>query len=318
MTAGLVDGREPGTGLRRPPALLLDGVGKTFGSVRAVADLSFVLQPGTVAGFLGPNGAGKTTTLRMIGGLLRPTTGRILVQGRPSDVPAAREGLGYMPADPTFMPRLTGRANLDLLAGLRGSPAVPDREAAAEALSLSRHSLERRVGEYSSGMRQKLAIVAALQHRPDVVVLDEPANRLDPIAHRAFCTLIRDVANQGRAVLLSSHVLAEVEAVCDTVILLRAGRLLRVAGIDELCRQASRAVTVSYSEPPTRPPGSLTDAQIDGSTVTGRIPARRVDVLRELLADPTVIDVTVEAASLEQVFLDLYSGPAASPEAGPP
>jgi len=290
------------------PLAQLSAVTKTFGSRTAVADVSFTLAPGTVTGFLGPNGAGKTTTLRMIGGLIRPTAGRVSLFGLDSRLPAARAVLGYMPADPTFVLNLTGRQNLDLLARLRGAEA-PDRAEVAEALDLPERDLDLPVRAFSSGMRQKLAIIAALQHRPELVVLDEPANRLDPLAHREFCAVIRSVASSGRTVLLSSHVLTEVEDVCDSVILMRDGHLLKVAAVEELQRHASRAVTLTYAAPPRRVLGALTAVQVDGAVVRGRISAHRTDILRELLdGEPGLVDLTVVPASLEDVFLDLYTG----------
>jgi ABC-2 type transport system ATP-binding protein len=299
--------------IARPPGTApveLSGVTKTFGTRTAVADISFALQPGAVTGFLGPNGAGKTTTLRMIGGLIRPSAGRVELFGRDARLPAARTVLGYMPADPVFVPGLTGRENLDLLADLRGA-AAPDRAEVADALSLPPRDLDLAVRAYSSGMRQKLAIVAALQHRPELVVLDEPANRLDPLAHREFCAVVRSVARSGRTVLLSSHVLTEVEDICESVILMRAGRLLQIAGIEQLQRQASREVTLTYSAPPRRVLGALTAVQVDGCVVRGRIPAHRTDILRALLdGEPGLVDLTVVPASLEDVFLDLYAGDA--------
>jgi len=283
---------------------------KAYGDVLAVDDLSFTVERGSIAGFLGPNGAGKTTTLRVIGGLLRATDGGARLFGVDAWTPAARKPLAYMPADPVFLPHLSGTANLDLLVSLRGADDAPDRAHAAEVLDLGSADLARPVGGYSSGMRQKLAIIATLQCRPDLVVLDEPANRLDPLAHRAFCALIREIAAEGRAVLLSSHVLAEVEVVCDSVVLIRDGRLLTVSGVDDLRRQASRQVTIVYRSPPVAPPAALTATQVDGVTVTGRIPARRPDLVRSLLDHPDVVDVTVAPASLEDVFLDLYKATA--------
>ena len=287
----------------------VNAVSKRYGDVLAVDDLSFALTVGSVTGFLGPNGAGKTTTLRMIAGLVRPTAGRIELFGIDAREPRARARLGYMPADPAFLSHLSGHANLDLLVGIRRADA-PDRTPAADQLGLTHADLVRPVGGYSSGMRQKLAIVAAVQHRPDIVVLDEPANRLDPIAHHAFCALMRSIALAGRTVLLSSHVLAQVEEVCDDVVLIRQGRLLRRAGVDELRRQASRQVTISYASEQQYAPDILTDVRIDGHSVMGRIPARRPDLIRRLLEDSDVLDLTVTPASLEDVFLDLYSGTA--------
>ena len=282
------------------------GVTKTYGDVRAVSDLSFRLDPGTVTGFLGANGAGKTTTLRMIGGLLKPTAGAVQLFGVDAAQPEARRPLGYMPADPAFLPHLSGHANLDLLAAVRGDVASPDRDRVADTLQLPGRDLDRKVGGYSSGMRQKLAVVAAFQHRPDLVVLDEPANRLDPIAHRAFCSVVRDAAADGRTVLLSSHVLAEVEMLCDSVLLVREGKLLTAATVGQLKEHALRVVTLTYHALPAQLPAELQLAKVDGLVVTGRIPADRPDLLRALLADEAVADITVEPASLEDIVLELY------------
>ena len=290
-----------------PAPIAVQGVTKHYADVCAVDDLSFDVAPATVVGFLGPNGAGKTTTLRMIGGLLRPTAGRVELFGVDAGRPTARQRLGYMPADPVFLPHLSGRANLDLLARLRGSDAAPERARAADVLGLSDHDLDRHVGGYSSGMRQKLAIVAAVQHRPAVVVLDEPANRLDPLAHHAFCALLRSMTEQGVAVLLSSHVLAEVEAVCDIVLIVRDGRLLTEAAVDDLREHAPRVVTVDYDRPPEGVPASLTETRVEGTRIVGRLPADRPDLVRAMLADPSVRDITVTPASLEDVVLDLYA-----------
>jgi len=275
------------------PPIDVRNVTKRYGDVAAVVDLTFVLQAGTITGFLGPNGAGKSTTLRMVGGLLRPTRGEVRVFGLDARDPRAREPLGYMPADPVFLPQLSGTDNLDLLARLRRADDLEMRHVAASALDLAGKDLERSVGGYSSGMRQKLAIVAAVQHRPPLVVLDEPANRLDPIAHHAFCDLIRGMAADGHTVFLSSHVLAEVEAVCDSVLLVREGALLKTATVTELREDAPRVVTVTRA---------------DGTRTVTHVAAERPDLLRQLLDDPDVVDLTVVPASLEDVVLALYTG----------
>ena len=269
------------------------GLTKRYGHVDALVDLTVRLEAGRAVGFLGPNGAGKTTTLRLLTGLIKPTAGEALLFGVPAGRPEARRRLGFLPADVVFDARLSGRDNLDLIASVRGDDATPDRAAAADALGLSAADLDRRVGGYSDGMRQKLGVVAALQHRPDLVVLDEPANRLDPLVHRAFERLVRDVVAAGRTVLLSSHVLTEVEDVCDDVVMVRRGRLLRTASVAELRATASRLLTVRYR---------------DGTTKTERIPAEHPDLLREELRRDDVVDVLVEPASLDEVFVDLYGG----------
>jgi ABC-2 type transport system ATP-binding protein len=283
------------------------GLTRHYGPVVGIEALDLVVRPGTVTGFLGPNGAGKTTVIRLLMGLLAPTAGAAWIWGTPVGSPAARRRVGYLPADPAFYPHLSGRENLDLLAGL-GGWACPDREWAASLLGLGDDDLDRPVREYSSGMVQKLGLVQAVQHRPDVVVLDEPANRLDPIAHHRFEELVRSVAADGRTVFLSSHILSEVEAVCDEVAMVRAGRLLMTARVADLRGRALRNLTVRYTRTPPQPPAGLLDVELDGTVLRARLPAGRTDVLRALLADPGVDDVLVEPTSLEETFLHLYEG----------
>jgi ABC-2 type transport system ATP-binding protein len=288
------------------PPVTCAGLTKRYGTVVAVDRLDLEVGPGSVTGFLGPNGSGKSTTLRMLLGLLRPTGGQALLWGRASSDPAARSRVGYMPADPAFYPDLSGRENLDLLASLHGCGA-PDRSWAAATLALSDADLVRKVGGYSSGMRQKLALVQAVQHRPDLVILDEPANRLDPLAHRRFEDLVRESVGGGRTVFLSSHTLSEVEDVCDSVAMIRRGRLLAHRPVAELSGMAARRVRAVFAAPAPAPPDGLEDARADGEVLTGRLARGRLDVLRKLAADPELTDLTVEPATLEDAFYELYA-----------
>ena len=266
------------------------GLTKRFGSVVGVEDLDLELEPGRVVGFLGANGAGKSTTIRMLVGLLRPTAGEALLWGRSAAEAGARERLGYMPADPSFYLALTGEQNLDLLASLHGRGSA-GRAAAADLLALDAADLRRPVGEYSSGMVQKLALVQAVQHRPDLVILDEPANRLDPLAHRRFEQLVRSIADDGRTVFLSSHTLSEVEDVCDSVAMIRDGRLLAHRSVAELSDLGRRRVHAVFR---------------DGTTHEASLAKGEVAPLRALLAREDLVDITVEPATLEQAFVELY------------
>jgi ABC-2 type transport system ATP-binding protein len=289
-----------------PAPVAVESLTKRFGSFTAVDGLTLTLSRGTVTGFLGPNGAGKSTTIRMLVGLTSASSGSVEIFGRSPHEEAARAKIGYLPADAAFVARLSGVDNLDVLADLRGTAGAIDRTVVSDALSMTADELRQPVRELSSGMRQKLDLVAALQHRPDLVILDEPANRLDPLVHRAFCTLIRQLADAGRTVLLSSHVLGEVEAVCDQIALIKSGRLIQVANVDDIRTQAQRRVTIRYASP-HEPSPLLHDVVVDGNRVTGRMSGARPDLVRELLSDPTVEDIEIEPPSLEDVFLDLYA-----------
>ena len=287
------------------PPLSAVGLTKLYGDVRAVDGLDVTLEPGTITGFLGPNGAGKSTTLRMLVGLVRPSSGHALLFGRPCGDPESRRRLGYMPADPVFVHTLTAEENLDMLAQLHGQAGAVDRDSVAAQLQLSETDRRKRIRDLSGGTLQKLGIVAALQHRPDLALLDEPANRLDPLVHRRFCALLREMAQSGRTVLLSSHVLAEVEAVCDAAVLMRRGRLLRTVSIEDARVRAARRVRLGYRGTP-RPPSDLERPQIVDNAVLGLMPSGRPDLLRNWLADPDVVDVEVAPPSLDDLFQDFY------------
>ena len=215
--------------------LRLHHLSKHFQNVRAVEDLTLEVRAGECFGFLGPNGAGKTTTISMILGLLRPTSGRVEVLGQPvtpEDTTALRE-VGALVGAPGFYPYLSGRANLRLLARLY--PAVDEARIAAV---LRRVGLEaaadRKAKTYSTGMKQRLGLAAALLHRPRLLILDEPTSGLDPVGMAEMRTLLRDLAADGVTVFLSSHLLHEVEQVCDRVAVLHRGRLLAQGPVADL------------------------------------------------------------------------------------
>jgi ABC-2 type transport system ATP-binding protein len=285
---------------------------KYYGHVLGVEGIDLLVEPGALTGLVGPNGAGKTTLLRLLVGLLRPTRGEARFFDVSVTEPHARRNVGYMPADPAFYLPLSGRENLDLLAVLHGRGA-PDRGWALEQLGFTDVDLGRPVGAYSSGMRQKLAIVQAVQHHPDVVIMDEPANRLDPLAHHHFEELMGTLSDRGCAVLLSSHALAEVEAVCERLAMIQAGRMLVHAPTRDLLAHAPRRLSVRYRRPPSSVPDGLNEVHVDGNQLKALLPAGRPELLRGVLADPGVDDVLVQPATLEDVFLDLYDDRDQSP-----
>jgi ABC-2 type transport system ATP-binding protein len=217
------------------PAVEILGLVKTFGRTRALDGLDLTVAPGDITGFLGPNGAGKSTTIRVLLGLLRANSGTVrLLGGDPwRDAVDLHRRIAYVPGDVTLWPNLTGLQVIDFLARLRGKDAVDTRrrDQLIERFELDPHKKAR---TYSKGNRQKVAIVAAFSTNAELYILDEPTSGLDPLMEKAFQTCVTEVAHQGAAVLLSSHILAEVEQLCKTVTIIRAGRAVRSGTLDQL------------------------------------------------------------------------------------
>src|SRR3954454_15910344 len=217
------------------------GLVKRYGEILAVDHVDLTVEPGDVYGYLGPNGAGKTTSLRMMLGLIVPTEGTVRLFGRdPQAGVAALEGVAGFVEAPRFYPYLTGRRNLDLLAAFDGGDAAERIPAALDTVELSDRAKDKG-GGYSHGMRQRLGIAAALLRAPRLLLLDEPATGLDPAGMRDMRLLIRRLADNGMTVLLSSHLLAEVEEVCNRVAIVRRGSVVYEGSLDELRRTAGSA-----------------------------------------------------------------------------
>ncbi len=224
--------------MTEPAPIEVRGLCKRYGELVAVDDVDLTVEAGDVFGYLGPNGAGKTTSLRMMLGLIAPSAGSVRLFGRDpqASVKALRGVAGFVEA-PTFYPYLNGRVNLDLLAALDGDGAKGRIEEALEIVGLS-HRAKDKVGTYSHGMRQRLGIAAALLREPRLLLLDEPATGLDPGGMRDMRDLIRNLSGQGMTVLLSSHLLTEVEELCNRVAIVREGRVAYQGSLEELRRQA--------------------------------------------------------------------------------
>lgn len=275
-----------------------------------IVDLDLEVRPGEVFGFLGPNGAGKTTTLRLLLDLIRPTRGRAEVLGRDPrrDGVQVRRRVGYLPGDLALYENLTGGELLHYLAHLRG---MPDRVYAGELAERLDLDLTRHIHDLSRGNKQKVGVVQALMHRPELVILDEPTSGLDPLVQQEFHLLVREAAGEGRTVLLSSHVMSEVERMADRVAILRSGRLAVVEEVAALKARALRRLELDFAGPVPRSafagvPG-LRDLDVSGSTVrcglTGAVgPLMRVATRFELL------NVTSHEPDLEEIFLDYVRG----------
>lgn len=292
-------------------AISFQSISKNYGNLAAVKDLSFDVRPGEILGFLGLNGAGKTTTIRMLLDLLRPTTGKAFIFGKDcqTDGLEARRQTGYLPGEMGIYPDMTGAVTLNLLADLNKKPVNTSlRGELQERLGLSNKDLGRKLREYSTGMKRKLGLIQAFESDPHLFILDEPTEGLDPLVQESFYELLTDVRRRGKTVFMSSHVLHEVERVCDRIALLRKGELVLLSTVDEIPTLAPRRVRVTFAESvkpiPSLPAGHkvLTldpaewDLQIEGN----------LGPLMRYLAGLPVKDISVQEPRLEDVLIKYY------------
>jgi ABC-2 type transport system ATP-binding protein len=299
------------------PPVELHEVVKHYGARRALDQLDLVLRPGEIFGFLGPNGAGKTTAMRLVLGLLRPDAGLVRLLGAdPLTGVLHRASLGYLPSGPRFYERMRGRQLLDHLAALSCRPSLLRGHVCA-ALELSGADLERPIREYSRGMRQKLGVAQAMQHDPELLVLDEPTEGLDPLVQEAFFELLRERRDAGRTIFLSSHVLSEVEALCERVGMIRAGRMVAVRSLAELKAERPRLVRITFLDADAASAFDLAGAQrvqLDGNELTLSYAGDPNELVRELACE-RLVDLTVQDAALEDIFRAYYRGPQDGPVA---
>ena len=292
------------------PAIETIGLAKTYhGTVRALVDLDLTVARGEVFGYLGPNGAGKSTTIRLLLGLIQPTAGRATIFGRDvrTEGVAARREAGYLPGDLRLADRLTGREQLDSLARLRGSVDTALRTSLCERLQVD---LDRPIRQLSKGNRQKIGIVQAFMHRPDLVVLDEPTAGLDPLLQTEVRALLRETAAEGRSVFISSHSLDEVQHVADRVGIIRRGRLVDVDAVDSLRERSLRHVTVTFPSAPDPAAFAGIDGvrvvEATGSAVKLSSPESAMSALVKRIAEHDIVDLVSQPADLEEIFLELY------------
>jgi beta-exotoxin I transport system ATP-binding protein len=290
------------------PAIETRGLTKVYGSVRAVTELELRVEAGEVFGYLGPNGAGKSTTIRMLLDLIHPTAGAASVLGLDSrrDGVEARRRVGYLPGDLRLNDRMTAREQLDSFARLRGV----DDGLRGELCDRFGVVLDRPIRQLSKGNRQKVGVVQAFMHRPQLLVLDEPTSGLDPLLQAEFRSLVRETAADGRTVFLSSHSLDEVQHVADRIGIIRAGRLVDVDAVGRLRERALRHVAIFFAEP-VDPElfGRLDGVRLessDGTTVRLSAPERAIDPIVKEASRHPVVDFVSQPADLEELFLELY------------
>ncbi|QZY51968.1 ABC transporter ATP-binding protein [Leucobacter tenebrionis] len=288
------------------------GLTKSFGRFRALNGLDLSVERGSVHGFLGPNGAGKSTTIRVLLGLLRADGGAATVLGRDPwrDVVELHRRLAYVPGDVSLWPGMTGGEAIDLLGSLRGGL---DERRRAELVERFELDPTKRGRQYSKGNRQKVAIVAALASDVELLILDEPTSGLDPLMENVFQEVIGEARARGASVLLSSHILAEVESLADRLSIIRDGRIVETGTLAELQGQARTSIHATLERVP-RPAelASLHDVRLDGNRLTATADANRVGEAMTLLAPYGLVSLTVEPPSLESLFLRLYDADAAS------
>ena len=284
---------------------------KYYGSIRGVENLTFAIESGEIFGYLGPNGSGKTTTLRCITGLLKPTGGECRVFGERVVAGQATQHsrIGYLPGDFRIWPRLTARRSLKMLASLGNRDrARARRKELAERLGLD---LERPVGDLSKGNRQKVGVIYAFQHQPDVLILDEPTIGLDPLRRQIVLDLIREAADAGATVLLSSHNLSEVAAVCGRAGILREGRLVEVAPISEIVQQGEHRLKVWFADGVMAP--NIPSERLSGVRLIQQQPGMlhlayqgSSDAVLKWLAQFPVERIATPQTSLKEAFMQYY------------
>ncbi|MBM9465279.1 ABC transporter ATP-binding protein [Aeromicrobium sp. YIM 150415] len=289
------------------PAVQIDGLVKTFGSVRALDGLDLQVARGEVHGFLGPNGAGKSTTLRVLLGLLRADTGTVrLLDGDPwKDAARLHRRLAYVPGDVSLWPNLTGGEIIDQLGRLRGGLAAGRRAELIERLELDPAKKAR---TYSKGNRQKVALVAAFASPVELLLLDEPTSGLDPLMEAHFGDLVEEFRAGGGAVLLSSHILAEVERLCDRVSIVRAGRTVESGTLAELRHLTRTSIHAELDRVPDDLRGlpGVHDLDIEGDRVRLQADSDRIGAVVEVLGRGGIRTLTSTPPTLEELFLRHY------------
>ncbi len=286
----------------------LTGVTKSYGKARGVLDLDLEVRAGEVFGYLGPNGAGKTTTIRMLVDLIRPQKGEVEVLGGSPKDPSIRRRIGYLPGEVEFYERMLGGDFLAYIGNLRGKGGAALARGLAERIDLD---LSRRIGDLSKGNRQKLALVQALMHRPELVILDEPTSGLDPLVQQEVYRLIDEIKAEGVTIFFSSHVLSEVERVADRVGIIRQGRLVEVEELEALRQKAVRSFEVVFDDSPSIAEFEKLDG-VRSASVHGNILHCQVigsiDELVKVVASHRVRNLVSHGADLEALFLDYYRG----------
>jgi ABC-2 type transport system ATP-binding protein len=299
-------------------AIRTEGLSKRFGAVEALSDLDLEVAPGEVLGYLGPNGAGKTTTIRLLLGLIQPTAGRAEIFGLDShrQTVDAHRHLAYVPGEASLWPQLTGEETLHLLSRVQGRVDAAYRD---ELIARFQLDPSKKVRAYSKGNRQKVVLIAGLMARAEVLILDEPTSGLDPLMEQAFRTCIHEAKGNGQTVFLSSHILSEVEALCDRVAILRAGRLIEIGTLAEMRHLSALTVEVIFegAAPDVTGVPGVSGASVEGRRLRCQVQGP-IEPLLKVLAEAPVVELLSREPSLEELFLAFYGNGAGAPAPGSP
>jgi ABC-2 type transport system ATP-binding protein len=292
------------------PAISLQDLTKYYGRARGVAGVTFDVFPGEVIGFLGPNGSGKTTTMRSLVGLLNITSGRAQILGEEVSVKTfrLRSRIGYLPGSPALYRNLTSLQHLEFLAKMRSLDCTTQIHTMAERFDLD---LGRRIHELSKGNQQKVAVIASFMHQPDVLILDEPTSGLDPIVQREFSAIVDEAQTRGAAILLSSHVLSEVEHLANRVVIVNAGKQLLVEEISRLKEKTVRTIDLYFSSPVREELFSglsgIKDLRIYGNRVSCTVVGAE-NALLGCAVENGLESVQTHESSLDDIFFSLVAG----------
>jgi polyether ionophore transport system ATP-binding protein len=296
-------------------AIRTAGLSKRFGTTDALVDLTLEVPQGEILGYLGPNGAGKTTTIRLLLGLIRASAGRAEIFGIDAqrDPVRAHRRIAYVPGEANLWPSLTGTETLHLLGRIQGRVDEGYRDA---LIARFEFDPAKKVRAYSKGNKQKLLLIAGLMGRADLLVLDEPTSGLDPLMERAFRTSVGEARERGQTVFLSSHILSEVEALCDRVAILRAGRLVDVGTLAQMRHLSALTVEaeVDGAVPDLTDVPGVSAVVVDGNRVSCQVNGS-IEPLLSVLANAVVRHMTSREPSLEELFLAHYGADEASPDA---
>lgn len=290
--------------------IITEGLTKYYGTTRGIEDLSLSVEQGEIFGFLGPNGAGKSTTIHLLLDLLRPTRGRALIFGQDvrRDGLRVRQRIGVVPGELRLYEHMSGAGFLDYLARFQDKLPIL-RPELLRLLDLSETDLRRPIRGYSRGMKQKLGIIQGLQHDPELLILDEPTEGLDPLVQHAFYRLIAKARDRGCTIFMSSHILFEVERVCDRVGIVRAGRLVALERVEMLARRKRRQMQIELAGPVSQDAFALPGVSVaswNGSRVSLWVQREGLRPLLQRLAALPIVDIVFEPARLEEAFLDFY------------